>query len=131
MALELEIGMKGEAKTKITDENTAKKFGSGSVNVFGTPAMVALMEEAAINAVDKKLPDGFATVGIHLDISHSSPSPIGVEAKATARLVRIEGMKLIFDVEAYDNKEKIGEGTHERFIINLNSLTKKAEAKLN
>ncbi len=89
-----------------TEENTAKKFGSGSVNVFATPAMIGLMEKASIEAVDHLLPDGYATVGTKIDVKHLAPTPIGMIIIAKAELEEIEGKKLKFKVEAFDEVEK-------------------------
>ncbi len=125
----LKIGMAKKTQTRVTTKNTAKEYGSSSVEVFGTPAMVALMEEAAIKAVDKYLPEGFATVGVHLDIKHIAATPIGMNVTASAKLAGIDGKRLFFDVEASDEKEKIGSGTHQRYIIELDKFLEKAEEK--
>jgi fluoroacetyl-CoA thioesterase len=128
----LEPGLTGQAIIKVTDENTAIKFGSGSVTVFATPAMVGLMEKAAINAVDKLLSCGHATVGTHLDIKHLAATPLNMIVMAKAELIEINGNKLIFKVEAFDEAEKIGEGFHTRYIIELEKFldrtNKKSEA---
>jgi predicted thioesterase len=125
----LKISTSGEARTMVSDDNTAVKYGSGSVDVFGTPAMIALMEEAAINAVDSRLPDGHATVGIHLDVKHIAATPVGMNVTARAELTEVDGRKLIFKVEAFDESEKIGEGTHQRFIIALDRFRERAGRK--
>jgi predicted thioesterase len=91
--------------------------------------MIALMEEAAINAVDSKLPDGYATVGIHLDIKHIAATPVGMNVTARAEITGIDGRKLAFRVEAFDESEKIGEGTHQRFIIELDRFRERAGKK--
>ena len=126
----LKVGMAKETQAMVTEKNIATEYGSsGSVEVFGTPAMVALMEESASKAVDKYLPEGFATVGVHLDIKHIAATPIGMNVTANAKLVGIDGKKLFFDVEAFDEKEKIGSGTHQRYIIELDKFLGKAEEK--
>ena len=125
----LRIPMHGEARTQVTGDNTALKFGSGSVDVFGTPAMIALMEEASINTVDKKLPEGFATVGIELSIKHIAATPKGMNITASAELLEIDGKRLVFKVEAFDEVEKIGEGIHQRYIIELDKFKSKAQSK--
>ena len=127
--LNLRVPMHGEARTQVTGDNTALKFGSGSVDVFGTPAMVALMEEASINTVDKKLPEGFATVGIELGIKHIAATPKGMNITASAELLEIDGKRLVFKVEAFDEVEKIGEGTHQRYIIELDKFKSRAQSK--
>ena len=126
----LKIPMHGEARTRVSGDNTALKFGSGKVDVFGTPAMIALMEEASINTVDKNLPEGFATVGIELNIKHLAATPKGMNITASAELTGIDGKKLVFKVEAFDEAEKIGEGTHQRYIIELEKFKERAQGKL-
>ncbi len=125
----LKVLMHGEARTKVTNDNTALKFGSGSVDVFGTPAMIAIMEEASINTVDKNLPDGFATVGIELSIKHIAATPKGMNITASAELTEIDSKRLVFKVEAFDEVEKIGEGTHQRYIIELDKFKSKSQSK--
>ncbi len=125
----LELPLHGEARTTVSEHNTAVRFGSGSVNVFGTPAMVALMEEAAINAVDSKLPCDHGTVGTELNIRHQAATPVGMNVTARAELKKIVGRKLIFRVEAFDETEKIGEGCHQRFIIELERFRHKVGRK--
>lgn len=125
----LKIGIVGEAKTIVTPDNTAVKFGSGAVDVFATPAMIGLMENAAINAVDRLLPPGQATVGTKIESTHLTATPIGMEVSAKATLIELDKRRMLFKVEAYDEKEKIGEGTHERFIIDLEKFLQKAGRK--
>ena len=127
--IDLKVPMYGEARTKVSNDNTALKFGSGSVDVFGTPAMIALMETASINTVDKNLPDGFATVGIDLKIKHIAATPKGMNITASAELTEIDGKRLVFKVEAFDEVEKIGEGTHQRFIIELDKFKSRVQSK--
>ncbi len=125
----LKTPMYGEARTRVTGDNTALKFGSGKVDVFGTPAMIALMEEASINTVDKNLPEGFATVGIELNIKHIAATPKGMNITASAELTEIDGKRLVFKVEAFDEVEKIGEGNHQRYIIELDKFKSRAHGK--
>ncbi|MCL4377535.1 MAG: thioesterase family protein [Actinobacteria bacterium] len=127
--LNLKAGMTGEASVIVNASNTALKFGSGTVNVYATPAMVGLMENAAINAVDRYLPEGYASVGTKVEVRHLAPTPIGMEVRAEAELTEIDGFKLKFKIEAYDEKEKIGEGTHSRYVVKLSDFVKKAENK--
>jgi fluoroacetyl-CoA thioesterase len=115
--IHLPPGLIGEASVTVTAENTAAALGSGSVNVFSTPAMIALMEAAAINAVADHLPDGLTTVGISLNVKHMAATPIGMTVKARATLKLVEGRRLEFEISAWDPLERIGEGTHERFIV--------------
>ena len=110
-------GLKYVSTVLVTAENCAKSVGSGDLEVFATPAMIALMENAAMNAVVAELPEGSTTVGSEINTTHIKPSPIGVEISATAELVAIEGRKLTFKVEAADVNGVIGEGLHVRFIV--------------
>ena len=125
----LKVPMYGEARTRVSGDNTALKFGSGSVDVFGTPAMIALMEEASINTVDKNLPVGFATVGIVLNIKHIAATPKGMNITASAELTEIDGKRLVLKVEAFDEVEKIGEGTHQRYVIELDKFKNRVQGK--
>ena len=128
---ELKAGIIGESRTRVTDENTAIAHGSGSVAVFATPAMIALMENAALNSVQPVLPEGATTVGIDLKVKHMAATPVGMEVVAKSELIEVDGKRLIFKVEAYDEADKIGEGTHERFIIDREKFMKKNEEKKN
>lgn len=127
MIKELKTGIIGTAKTIVNEQNTAKAMKSGALDVFATPCMCALMEEAACSCVNEYLDEGCGTVGISLNITHDRPSAIGDEIIATATLIEIEGRKLTFEVQAKDDDKIIGKGTHERFIIN----NEKFMAKLN
>lgn len=127
----LKTGITGEAKTIVTETNTAIALGSGGVAVFATPAMIALMEKAALSSVAPYLPEGSSTVGIRIESTHSAATPLGMEVTARCELVEIDGKRLVFKVEAYDNFDKVGEGTHERFIINVEKFMKKNEEKKN
>jgi len=129
MESKLKIGMKHTSTIVVTENDTAAKFGSGDVLVYATPMMIGLMENAAMHAVDESLPEGFATVGIHLDVKHLAATPVGMEVNATAELIEIKGKKLKFKIEAFDEEEKIGEGTHSRFIIELDAFIKACDAK--
>lgn len=125
----LAVGLKGEARAVVTDENTAIAYGSGSVSVFATPAMIGLMEKAALSSVDPLLDEGYSTVGIKLEVEHLAATPKGMNVVATSELVEIDGRRLVFKVEARDDKELIGKGRHERFIVPLQKFISKAEAK--
>ena len=115
----LEPGLKGEATTTVVHENTAAYVGAGGVEVFATPMMIALMENAAWRAVASRLDEGDVTVGTLVNVQHFSATPMGQQIRASAELIEIDGRRLVFKVEAYDEKRKIGEGQHERFIVNL------------
>ena len=127
---EIKIPSFGEVKTKVSEDNIALRYGSGSVDVFATPAMIALMEEAAVKAVDYNLPEGYATVGTELNIRHIAATPMGISITASAELVEVDGKKLTFKIEAFDELEKIGEGSHTRYIIQLAKFKEKTGQKL-
>ena len=128
--MSIEIGRKGRAETVVTPENTAQAVGSGLVPVFATPHMIALMENAAVNAVQAQLADDEGTVGTRLDVTHDAATPIGLKVWAEAEVTAVEGRKLTFAVTAYDEREKIGGGTHERFIIKPEKFLAKTQAKV-
>jgi predicted thioesterase len=126
----LSPGMKGIKEEQVTERNIARSYGSGGLEVYATPAMVALMEGACVEAVGKALPAGYSTVGSRLiDIEHRSPTPLGMTVRASGELLAIEGRRLRFRVEAWDDAGTIGAGTHERFIINNEPFLAKAEEK--
>lgn len=123
-------GMVGTASVLVTRENTASNFGSGGVDVLATPFMVGLMELAARNAVESILPAGYTTVGTMVSTTHLAATPIGMRATATATLTEVDGRKLVFRIEAHDEREKIGEGLHERFIIDFRRFMERAANKV-
>ncbi len=130
MTLEtIQPGLKGEIRLVVAEEHTARHLGSGGVKVLATPQMVLLMERAGVAAVDPLLPDGYRTVGARLDVRHLAPTPIGFEVTATAELIAVEGRKLIFRVQAHDGVELVGEGIHERAIINLSRFGERVAQK--
>ncbi|MDU2064950.1 MAG: thioesterase family protein [Sporomusaceae bacterium] len=131
MEYNLSLGLSNEKQEKVTTDNTAIRYGSGGAAVYATPAMIGLMEATALSIVDPRLPAGLATVGIQLNVRHLAATPIGMTVRCTAKLTEIKGKRLIFSVEAFDEKEKVGEGTHERYIIELESFLKKSQSKLN
>ena len=115
----LKEGLTYTSSVKVTLENCASAVGSGGLDVFATPSMVALMENAAMNAVAPYLPEGSTTVGAEISTTHIKPSAIGSTIKAVASLVAVEGRKLVFNVEAYEEENCIGKGTHVRFIVDV------------
>jgi predicted thioesterase len=121
----LKIGLTGERSVKVVEELTARHLGSGSAAVFATPFMIALMEGASIDGVRPQLPEGWSTVGTHVNVSHSASTPLGQTVRAEAKLLEIDRRRLVFHVAAYNEQGLIGEGTHERFIIDLNKFGKK------
>ncbi|MFT5875312.1 MAG: fluoroacetyl-CoA thioesterase [Clostridium sp.] len=117
--------LKFDMEITVESSDTASFYGSGDLDVFATPAMTALMENAARNCVMHELPDGFTTVGIEISVKHIRATPIGVKVRAEALLEKSEGKKLFFKVEAYDDMGKIGEGIHIRYIVNSEKFLKK------
>ena len=113
----LETGIKGSAETRVMLENSAVKMGSGDCPVFATPAMVALMEEAAGRSVSEHLNDGETTVGVSLNIRHTAATALGRAVRAESELIEIDGRKLLFRVTAYDEAGEIGGGEHARTIV--------------
>lgn len=128
--MEFTVGMKGEVSTLVERADTAYEVGSGSLLVYATPCMVALMEGAACEAVSAAVPEEKTTVGIELSISHLAATPVGMEVRAEAELTAIDGNILTFAVTAFDEAGKIGEGTHKRAIISSQRFLDKTYAKL-
>lgn len=124
--MEMTVGTKHEVSVVVTEDVTAAKMKSGSLQVLATPYMVALMEQAASELCDKFVDEGISTVGTALNISHLAPTCVGGTVKAVATLTSFDGRKACFDVEAYDDAGLIGKGTHERFTIKIESFMKKA-----
>ncbi len=113
----LEKGLTRQCRTTVAADNTAAAMGSGDLPVFATPAMVALMEHAALEAVAPELPEGSTTVGAEMNVAHIKPSGLGAEITATAVLTAVEGRKLTFNVGARDADGMIGEGVHVRYVV--------------
>ena len=126
----LEINMTGKESVMVTEENTAATVGSGSLRVFATPSLAALIEKAACNCLLGRLEEGTTSVGTVLDIKHMAATPVGMKAEAIVTLVEIDGRRLVFDVTVWDEKEKISEGVHERFIVNSDRFMTKVNSKL-
>ncbi len=127
--MELKIGLRGKQMMMVDEENTACAVGSGLLPVFATPSMIAMMEAAAMNSLAAALDESESTVGTYLNVKHVAPTPIGMVVRAESELIAIDGKKLTFDVKAYDECGLIGEGTHERFIVNAARFTDKANKK--
>jgi predicted thioesterase len=125
----LTIGLTGEAVMQVETGNTAMEVGSGSVPVFATPMLVALMENAAINAIRDDLPPGQTTVGIKIDVAHTAATPIGMTVNARAELTVVDGRRLIFSVTARDESGEVGHGSHERFMVDEEKFLAKIRAK--
>jgi len=129
MEFNIPLGIEFTATEMVTKDNTASKYGSGLVDVFATPAMVALMEKAALNAVLPHLPHGFNTVGTEICVKHTKATPLGWEVHSKATLKEVDGKKLVFDVVAWDSEGEIGRGTHTRYIIDSKRFMEKLSSK--
>ena len=123
-------GIKGSASCVVGPEDTAKALGSGAVDVFSTPKLVALMEKAALLSVRDYLDEGMDTVGTHLDVAHLAATPVGMNVRAEAELIEVDRRRLVFSVKAYDEVELVGEGTHERFVVSMDKFVAKCNSKL-
>ena len=128
--MEITVGLKGEASTLVEREDTAAEVGSGSLLVYATPCMVALMEGAACEAIAQALEEGQTSVGTELNIKHVSATPVGLEVRAEAEVTAVEGRIVSFDIKAFDESGLIGEGTHKRAVINTQKFLDKTYAKL-
>ena len=126
----MEIGMKCTKQIKVEEKDTAETYGSGTLRVFATPAMIALMENTAMNAVADGLEDGEATVGTEINVKHLSATPVGGTVTCEAELTEVDGRQLVFSVKAFDDKGPIGEGIHKRFIIKTEKFLTNAYNKL-
>jgi fluoroacetyl-CoA thioesterase len=125
----LSVGLVHELTTTVQPNMLARAVGSGGIDVLSTPSMIGLMEGAALNAVAALLTDGQITVGTRVDIRHLAATPLGMTVRARAELLEIDGRRLVFRVEAFDAQEKIGEGTHERAIVDPQRLLARVSQK--
>lgn len=126
----IEIGMKGEATNLVEREDTALEVGSGSLLVYATPCMAALMEAAACEAIEAGLAEGETTVGIELNLQHTAATPVGLEVRAVAEVTAVEGKIISFTIEAFDEAGKIGSATHKRALVNAQRFLDKTYQKL-
>ena len=126
MELNIEEGISHSIEKTVIEEDLASKAGSGLVDVYATPAMIALMEEASHRCVGRYLPEGYITVGIEIHVRHLKPTPSGMKVKCESVFIKADGLKLFFEVEARDEKGKIGTGTHTRYVVNKEDFIKSA-----
>ena len=126
----LTIGLKGEARILVGEEQTAPRVGSGRVRVLATPVMINMMEAAALDAIERLLPEGHQSLGTHLDVGHYAATPVGMTLRATAEVTRIDGRNVEFRVEAFDDRERIGDGRHVRVVVNVERFDKRIQKKL-
>ena len=128
--MEITVGMKAEVTTLVEREDTAKEVGSGSLLVYATPCMVALMEGAACEAIEAALGEDKTTVGIELNVQHTSATPVGLEVRAEAEVTAVDGKIITFELRAFDEAGEIGKGTHKRAIVPVQKFLDKTYAKL-
>jgi fluoroacetyl-CoA thioesterase len=126
---ELKSGLSAELELTVTGEDTAAQWGSGLVPVYSTPALVGAMEQAAVMALEKHIPVGKTTVGGRIAVEHLAPTPVGMNVRVKAELVAVEGRKLTFNIEAWDEVEKIGQATHDRFVVDQFKFMEKVRSK--
>ena len=126
----LETGIKGTRTVTVNEDNTAKAMRSGTLDVFATPALIALMEETCWRSVANELEEGCGTVGTLLEIKHTAPTPVGMKVTCESTLTEVDGRRLVFEVIARDAKGVVGEGKHERFVVQNEKFQVKANAKL-
>ena len=129
LALAISLGSTGNKAITVGEEHTAPFVGSGRVRVLATPVMINLFEAAALAAVEHSLPENHQSLGTHLDVTHIAATPVGMRVRATAEVLRVEGRTIYFRVRAEDERELIGEGTHERVVVNLERFDKRIQDK--
>ncbi len=125
----MQIGTKNTLERKVTEELSALSMGSGTLRVFATPAMIALIEETCWRSVAQQLEEGQGTVGTLLNVKHLAPTPLGMTVKCESELIEVDGRRILFSVNVYDETGLVGSGTHERFIINESKFQAKANSK--
>jgi predicted thioesterase len=125
----IKAGLIGSAELVVGEEHTAPRIGSGKVHVLATPVMINLIEAAALAAVEHLLPEGYQSLGTHLDVHHVAATPVGMRVRATAEVVRTENRTVFFRVEARDVQDLIGHGSHERVIVNVAKFDQRVESK--
>jgi predicted thioesterase len=126
----LPIGREGRAEIIVDDAHTAPRVGSGLIRVLATPVMINLMEAAALEAVEALLPPGHQSLGTHLNVGHYAATPVGMGLRATAVVTRLDGRTIEFRVEAFDDKERVGDGTHTRVVVNVERFDQRVQRKL-
>ena len=126
----IELGLTGTSTLLVAPKHTAPHVGSGRVAVLATPVMINVIEAAALNAIEHLLPAGFQSLGIHLDVRHFAATPVGLRVTATAEVIALEGRTVTFRVEARDEREPIGDGTHQRVVVNVARFDERVQRKL-
>src|SRR5215510_11840883 len=129
LVLELPAGLTGTAELVVGEQHTAPRVGSGRIRVLATPVMINLIEAAALAAVEQSLPENHQSLGTHLDVTHIAATPVGMKVRATAEVVRVEGRTIHLKVRAEDERELIGEGIHERVVVNVERFDERVQDK--
>jgi predicted thioesterase len=122
-------GLRGTAELRVGEEHTAPRIGSGKVHVLATPVMINVIEAAALAAIEHLLPAGYQSLGTHLDVRHIAATPVGMRIRGSAVVESVSGRTVLFRVEAHDEKELIGDGTHERVIVNVAKFDERVRRK--
>jgi len=128
--MEIKPGVRGSAELVVGEEHTAPSIGSGKVRVLATPVMINLIEAASLAAVEHLLPPGYQSLGTHLDVRHIAATPVGMRVRATAEVIAQDGRSIRFRVEAHDEKDLIGDGVHERVVVNVAKFDQRVQRKL-
>ena len=128
--MEITPGLSGSVEITVGEQHTAPSIGSGKVRVLATPVMINVIEAAALAAVEHLLPEGYQSLGTVLNVRHIAATPVGMRVRATAEVVRVEGRTVYLKVRAEDERELIGEGTHERVVVNVSRFDKRVQDKL-
>jgi predicted thioesterase len=128
--VELHPGLVGTAELVVGDEHTAPRVGSGMVHVLATPVMINLIEAAALDAIERLLPEGYQSLGTVLNVRHIAATPVGMKAFARVEVLKVDGRTVYFKVEARDEKDLIGDGTHERVVVNVAKFAERVKRKL-
>ncbi|MFN5543072.1 MAG: thioesterase family protein [Betaproteobacteria bacterium] len=128
--LAIPVGVSGQSTLIVGDEHTATRVGSGRIRVLATPVMINVIEAAALAACEALLPEGQQSLGTHLNISHIAATPVGMKIVARATVVRVEGRKISFAIEVHDERDLIGEGSHERVVVNVAKFDLRVQEKI-
>jgi predicted thioesterase len=126
----LHTGLTGSAEIIVSEAHTAPRIGSGQVAVLATPVMINVMEAAALDAIERLLPEGHQSLGTHLNVGHYAATPVGMRLRASAEVTKIDGRNVEFRVEAFDDKERVGDGTHTRVVVNVARFDQRVQKKL-
>lgn len=130
LSAQIRLGAAGRAELVVGEEHTAPRIGSGKVHVLATPVMINLIEAAALAAVEHLLPPGHQSLGTRLDVRHIAATPVGMRVTASAEVTKIEGRLITFRVEARDERDLIGDGTHQRMVVNVARFDERVRQKL-